>query len=102
MTTTPFYNAFFAIAYIITLVSVLIQGPTFLALPDQSIFYPILALSLLVLSVSLMAYLFFYEPLLMLLDGKRTEALRFFLSTVGIFAAATLVILLLAVFVSGW
>ena len=58
MTTNPFYNALFAIAYIISLVSLVIQGPRLLELPEQSIFYLILALSVLVLSVALIAFLF--------------------------------------------
>jgi hypothetical protein len=98
MTTNPFYNAFFASAYIITLVSVVFQGPKLVDLPQQSIFYPMLALSVLVLSVALMAYLFFYQPVLLLLDGKRPEAVRLFLQTVGIFAGVIALLLILAVF----
>lgn len=56
-------------------------------------------LCLLVLSVALMAFLFFYEPVLLLLDDKRPEAVRFFLGTVAIFAGLTAVFLALAIFV---
>jgi hypothetical protein len=51
-------------------------------------------LSLLVLSVSVMAFLFFYQPVVLLLDGKREEALAFFLRTVGTFAAGTILLAL--------
>jgi len=102
MTTNPFYNALFAIAYIIVLVTVMFVGPSFLSSgPDQSIFYPILALALLVLSVALMAYLFFYQPLMLIIDGKRDEAVRLFLQTVGIFAAAIVALLLIFFVVRG-
>lgn len=101
MTTNPFYNALFAIAYIIVLVTVMFVGPSFLSAPDQSIFYPILALALLVLSVALMAYLFFYQPLILIIDGKRDEAVRLFLQTVGIFAAAIVALLLIFFVVRG-
>ena len=99
MTTNPFYNALFAIAYIISLVSLVIQGPRLLELPEQSIFYPILALSVLVLSVALMAFLFFYQPILLLLEGKRDAGITLFLRTVGVFAVSIMLILLFAILV---
>ena len=97
MTKNPLCNALFAIAYIIMLVSVVFTGPHLLNAPQQSIFYPMLALSVLVLSVALMAYLFFYQPVLMLLDGKRDEGVNLFLHTVGIFAFSIAVLLSLAI-----
>ena len=86
MTTNPFYNALFAISYIITLVTSLLIGPRFLGGPEESIFYPMLGLSVFVLSAALMSYLFFYQPVIMLLDGKREEGVKLFLQTIGIFA----------------
>lgn len=99
MTQNPFYNAFLAIAYIITLVSTAILGPRLLGGPEESIFYPMLGLSVFVLSAALMAYLFFYQPVVLLIDGKRQKATKLFLQTVGIFALATVVLLLISVFV---
>ena len=97
MTTNPFYNALFAIAYIIVLVTTAFFGPQLLGAPQQSVFYPMLALSVLVLSVALMAYLFFYQPLVLLLDGKREKALTLFLNTVGIFALAIVTLLFVCI-----
>ncbi len=57
-------------------------------------------LSLLVLSVSVMAFLFFYQPVIMLLEGKRQEAVTFFFKTVATFAIATALILLISIFAS--
>lgn len=91
----PFPNALLAIAYIIGLVTIVSNLPVF---SDQggSIFAPMVMLSLLVLSVSVMAYLFFYKPVVLLLDGEREKAVKLFLQTIGIFAVATIVVLLAA------
>lgn len=101
MTTNPFYNALCAISYIITLVTSLLLGPRLLGGPEESIFYPMLGLSVFVLSCALMAYLFFYQPLLMLLDGKREQAVKLFLQTVGIFAVGTALLLIVSQVVRG-
>ncbi|MEK7185169.1 MAG: hypothetical protein AAB726_00940 [Patescibacteria group bacterium] len=94
MTKNPFYNALFAIAYIIVLVSTVSWGQNLFGGPDESIFYPMAALGTLVLSAALMAYLFFYQPVLMLIDGEREKAVKLFLQTVGVFAGAVVVILI--------
>jgi hypothetical protein len=47
-------------------------------------------LSLLVLSVATMSYIFFYQPLLLILRGEQNEAGRLFLKTIGIFAVFTI------------
>lgn len=101
MKTNPFYNAILALAYIVAIVSGLSLAPHALGLQQQSILYPMAALALLVLSVALMAYLFFYQPVALLLDGHREKAVKFFLQTVGAFAIGTLVILLVTVIVNG-
>lgn len=49
-------------------------------------------LSLLTLSVAVMAYFFFYQPLQLFVDGKKKEALRYFSQTVGIFGVLTVII----------
>ena len=67
--------------------------------PQDNIFMPIGVLALLVLSVAIMAFLFFYQPVLLLLDGKRPEAVKFFLTTVAIFAGLTIIFGALALFI---
>jgi hypothetical protein len=101
MTSNPFYNALFAIAYIIVLVSLAFSVPRLFGFAQQSIFYPMIALAVLVLSVAVMAYLFFYQPITLLLDGQRQMAVTFFLKTVGAFAVGTVAILLVTVVVNG-
>ena len=62
--------------------------------PD-TFFAPITALFVLTLSVAVMAFLFFYQPLLLLIDGKKKEAVGLFVKTVGIFAVITTIVLIL-------
>lgn len=100
MTKNPFYNALFAIAYIVIIVTFLFFGPGAIMGDEESIFIPMAMLSLLVLSVALMGYIFFYHPVLMLIQGERERGVKLFLQTVGIFAIATLVVLIVALIVS--
>ncbi|PIR64813.1 MAG: hypothetical protein COU63_02245 [Candidatus Pacebacteria bacterium CG10_big_fil_rev_8_21_14_0_10_36_11] len=62
--------------------------------PD-TFFAPIMMLFMLTLSVAVMAFLFFYQPLQLFIEGKKKQAVDFFAKTVGIFAIITAVILAL-------
>lgn len=89
MTKNPFVNALSASAYIILIVGIMnfitqTQGSK----PDTP-FAPAIFISLLTLSVSVMAYLFFYQPLQLLIDGKKNEAVNFFVKTLAVFGAIT-------------
>jgi len=96
----PVYNALLALAYIGSVVALVFFGPSLVGDQNDNIFMPIAMLSLLVLSVAVMAYLFFYRPVILLLDGEREKAVTLFLQTIGIFAGATLLIFLLSLVVS--
>lgn len=48
------------------------------------------ALSLLVFSAAVMATLFFYRPVTLLLENKKQESLAFLLKTIGTFGVLTL------------
>ncbi len=98
MTKKPFYNAVLAAGYISSLVSFLSWLNSFPHSPQDNIFMPITMLSFLVLSVALMAYLFFYQPVLMIVDGKRAEAAKLLLQTIAIFAALTVAFFAVSVF----
>ncbi len=95
MTKNPFINALSASAYIFIVVSVM----TFVTAPLQNkpdtFFAPITVLFVLTLSVAVMAYLFFYQPLMLFIDGKKKDAVNLFVKTLGIFAAFTSVVLVL-------
>lgn len=100
MTTNPFYNALFAISYIMVLVTSVFTGSNLLeGIVDESIFLPMAFLAVFVLSAALMAYIFFYQPVIMFLDGKRDEGVKLFLHTVAIFAMGTALVLCTALVV---
>lgn len=99
MTKKPFFNALFASTYIVALVSVMSFVGDYLQNVPDNFFMPMGMLSLLVLSVSLMAYLFFYQPLTMILEGKREKAVHFFLQTVAYFAAFTALVIATALII---
>lgn len=95
----PYLNACAAFAYIL-------GGATFMYMVPESYFdsiFPVfvisLILSLLVLSVALMGFFFFYKPARLFLDGKHAEAVQFFLKTVSTFFILILVLLVVIVLV---
>lgn len=86
-----------ASAYILLIAGILnVVSQTQSNKPD-TFFAPVAFLSLLTLSAAVMAYLFFYQPLLLLISGKKKEAVTFFLQTVGAFGGITLVIWVLVI-----
>jgi hypothetical protein len=52
-------------------------------------------ISLFVFSAAVMAFLFFYQPALNLMENKKAEAVSYFLKTLGVFGAITIVVLTL-------
>lgn len=56
------------------------------------------ALSLLVFSAATMAFLFFYQPVILLLESKQAEAVSYFLKTLFIFGITTASIMALVIF----
>lgn len=95
MTKNPLINAIGSFAYIVLGVTIM----TFLTQPlrdkPDTFFAPVVFLSLLTLSVAVMAFLFFYQPLMYFIEGKKKEAVSLFIKTVGIFAFLTAVALTL-------
>jgi len=86
----PFLYASGAAVYIITLVSVGSFVGSFLENKEETIIIPITMLSLLVLSVAIMGFFFLSEPLYLLIENKKKEAIVFFAKTVGVFACFVL------------
>src|SRR3989344_3403847 len=95
MSKNPIINAFSASTYIILVVTITTFISQTLKSKPDTIFAPITFLSLLTLSVAVMAYLFFYQPLQLFIEGKKKQAVNLFVQTVGIFAALTAVVLIL-------
>lgn len=65
--------------------------------PDNMI-GSIAAISLFTFSAAVMAFLFFYRPIMLLIKGNTREAIVFFLKTIGVFGTITLVVILTLVF----
>ena len=95
MSKNPIINALSASAYIILGVTVMTFVTEPLRNKPDTFFAPIVFLSLLTLSVAVMAFLFFYQPLLLFIEGKKKDAVNLFIKTVSIFAAITSVLLIL-------
>ncbi|HEX9008488.1 MAG TPA: hypothetical protein VF837_04475 [Patescibacteria group bacterium] len=95
MTKNPIVNALGASVYIVLGVTIMSFVTQTLRNKPDTFFAPIVILSLLTLSVAVMAFLFFYQPLLLVIEGKKKEAVSLFVKTVGIFAAITLLALVL-------
>lgn len=95
MTKNPVFNAIGASMYITLVVSVMNYASRTLRNKPDTFFAPVVLLSLLTLSVSVMAYLFFYQPLQLFISGKKKEAVNLFVQTVGIFGAITVTELIL-------
>lgn len=95
MSKNPIINALAASGYIIFVVSVI----TFISQAQENkpdtFLAPIIFLSLLTLSVTVMAYLFFYQPLQLFISGKKKVAVDLFVKTVAIFAGLTLLALVI-------
>lgn len=94
----PFLNAVVAALYIVAVVLIINMFSTVLEGTEDTILAPMTMLSLLVLSVAIMGFLFAVEPLRLFLDNKRGEAVTFFLKTVGTFACFVIVFISLLVY----
>lgn len=89
----PFYNAIGAVVYIVLVALFLRFIESIRHDTPDTLLDGIAILSLLVLSVATMAFLFFYYPITKLIEDKRVEALTYFLQTLGWFGLLTVGIL---------
>lgn len=94
MTRNPFLNALAATIYIVTVALVMFYATRNLPQED-TILAPIAAISVFTLSAAVMVYVFFYQPVMLYLEGKKRAGVELFTKTLGIFAAATFIILML-------
>lgn len=94
-----FYNPIIAAGYVTLVVTFINLISNMSNPPEENIFMPIAGLSLLVFSVALMGYLFFFEPLVLLIDHKSIEAKKMFLTSITVFAVMAAIFLTLAMFV---
>src|SRR3989338_8970797 len=93
MTQNPLYNALLVSGYIVLVVTIMTSFVDKADGPERGILVPLTILSLFVLSAAVMSYIFFYQPIMLYMDGKKTEAVNLFLKTLGFFAGITIVLL---------
>lgn len=77
------------------IVTLLFNASIYVKDSDLGMMAPVIFLSLLVISVALMGYLFFYQPVRLLVEHKAEEAGKLLLSTIASFAGIIGSILLL-------
>ncbi len=86
----PRTHALLAALYIVGVVGIINRVFVYLEFLEDTLFIPIVMLSLLVLSVATMAYLFFARPLELCFEHRVQEGRVFFLHTLGSFAVVAL------------
>lgn len=92
MSKNPILNAFGAVGYIAIVVSVINLISVKNSNKPDTAFAPVVFLSLLTLSVVMMAFLFFYQPLQLFINDKKKEAVDLLIKTVSVFAIFTIVV----------
>lgn len=95
MLRNPIISALSASAYIFLVVAVMTLVTQPLKNKPDTFFAPVIVLSVLTLSVTVMAFLFFYQPLMLFIEGKKKDAVNLFAKTVGVFAVITVIVLIL-------
>ena len=82
----PFLRALGAALYIVAIVLLIWGFGAALGDQEDTIVIPMTMLSLFVLSAAVMGYLFLSEPLTLLVENRKQEAVVFFAKAVGFFA----------------
>ncbi len=82
----PFLHALGAALYIVVIVFVVQTVTSALKSQNETIIIPMTMLSLFVLSAAIMGFLFLSEPLYLLAENRKQEAIAFFAKVVGFFA----------------
>lgn len=91
----PFLCALGAAAYIVIIVFVSQFVTSLLKNQNETIIIPMTMLSLFVLSAAVMGFLFLSEPLQLLVENKKREAVMFFVKIVGFFACFVIIFTIL-------
>lgn len=84
MSKNPMVNAISALLYIFLVVVTMNWVTSPLKDKPDTFFAPVVFISVLTLSVAVMAFLFFYQPLQLFIEKKQKEAVNLFVKTVGI------------------
>ena len=92
MIKNPYLNAFMALGYIGLIILVMNKTSSIARNTPDTLLAPVTMLSLLVLSASIMAILFFYEPIRLFLENQKKQALSFLIKIVSTFACFVVVL----------
>ena len=90
----PFVNAIGAAVYIWAVVFLMNHIAQLHQDTPDNVVGTATAFSLFVLSAAIMAFLFFYDPIVLLLENKRKEAVSFFFTTVLSFGVMVAILVL--------
>lgn len=82
----PFLHALGAALYIVIIVFIVQFVGSVLKITNGTIVAPMTMLSVFVLSAAVMGYLFLSEPLYLLMENRKKEAITWFAKVVGFFA----------------
>jgi hypothetical protein len=93
----PYIHALGAATYILGVVLLISHISRLHHDTPDNIVGSLAALSLFVFSAAVMAFLFFYRPVALLIEGKKEEAMTFFLKTLGTFGLIALLTILTVV-----
>ena len=89
MNKNPFFNALLAAVYIVLIV---LGISSFESMGGgETIIIPMVMLSLLVLSVAIMGFLFVARPVQLLIENQKHQAIAFFGKTLGTFAVLVII-----------
>lgn len=91
----PFLYATGAALYIVFIVTILQLATSVFKNIEGTFAVPMTMLSLFVLSAAIMGYFFLSEPLFLLFDGKKKEAVLYFAKIVGFFACYAIIFVIL-------
>lgn len=93
MTKNPILNALSAVLYICTVASIMFFGSSLGVPTEDTLLMPITMLCLFSLSVAVMAFVFFYQSVLMYMEEEKARAVKLGVQTVGAFAVVTAALL---------
>lgn len=90
----PYLNAIGATAYIGGVALLISHIASLHRDTPDNLIGSIAFISLVVFSAAVMGFLFFYRPVVLLIENKKEEAIFFFLKTLGTFGIITLIVIL--------
>jgi len=78
-----FFHAFTVVAYVVTVIFIMLSGQELFSADPEDILTPIAILLLFTVSVAITGIVIFGKPVLLFLDGNKQDAITFLMYTVG-------------------